>query len=280
MRTHSSTLFVTISKESGYREAVAVERLFKQLGLPMPRQGGYVGNTHEGYLVFLNNYGCSIKIQQRRHFEMADTPLALRPLIRLVTPKHIFEIFPGVQSPIETRDLEWLQDAMPSTHYIFDDATEHNCGYLPHITEQFPNGLPVVIDHMALFPDSEPNGVQYEVEYFREVQQNLYGPLRKALREAWPDIAQDADKTKMKAFWDMCRQHTHRPGRDPAPSHGSLPLLCSSWMAPQQIENEPEVMAKLETLRESAAHYQGLINRLEQTNLRARNRRSSPPGLS
>lgn len=111
-----------------------------------------------------------------------------------------------------------------------------NAAYLPVTTPEFPRGIPVIADRLAVgwIPILHDPGSIVNKLFGRlipkppkegaVIQKTLYGPLREALTEAWPDQHATADPDKISGFWQKCQEYTRReisPGN---------PVLVAGWV--------------------------------------------------
>ncbi|MBU6474610.1 MAG: hypothetical protein KGL10_00125 [Alphaproteobacteria bacterium] len=203
----------------GETTAQNVLEVFDKLGLAAPRNGTEFLAGAEGGLVFLNQYGLVMRIEhadpENGRFgwsRVDDSGWVLRPIAGIEAGHAHIELCPGCNLEKDETKITYLRERLHEQQIDFWDRWLVNIGRVPVCTEQFPDGLPVVIDRLAvsaLTDDVNPvaKALEKEAHQAAEVQETLYAPLRKALEAAWPDKAGRSDAEKMKAFWQMCEQY-------------------------------------------------------------------------
>ncbi len=203
----------------GKTSADNVLEVFDRLGLPAPRSGKEFLAGAEGGLVFLNQYGLVIRIEhsdpENGRFgwsRVDDSGWVLRPLAGIEAGHAHVEICPGCNLEQDARKIDYLKKRLEEQRIDFWDRWLVNIGRVPVCTERFPEGMPVVIDRLAvcaLTESAEPvaKALAQEAQDAAEVQETLYAPLRAALDEAWPDKEGPADAKKMQTFWKLCAQY-------------------------------------------------------------------------
>ncbi|MCE9506992.1 MAG: hypothetical protein K8R48_01575 [Alphaproteobacteria bacterium] len=198
--------------------AQKVAESFQKLGLPLPQDEKEFLMGTEGGLVFLNRYGMVIRIENsdsaRSPFKadrINDSPWILQPLASIDAGKAIIELCPGCHFNDNSGDTAYLHDALLKEGHAFWDGGLDNVGLLPVKTPRFPEGIPIVIDRLAVRKLTESiDGVRLallnieinddEIREAAEAQERLYAPLRRAFDEGW------LDKGKMPRFWALCRE--------------------------------------------------------------------------
>ncbi len=203
----------------GKTSANNVLEVFDRLGLPAPRSGKEFLAGAEGGLVFLNQYGLVIRIEhsdpENGRFgwsRVDDSGWVLRPLAGIEAGHAYVEICPGCNLEQDARKIDYLKVRLEEQQIDFWDRWLVNIGRVPVCTEQFPEGMPVVIDRLAVCALTEgakpaAEALAQEAQDAAEVQETLYAPLRTALEEAWPDKEGPSDAKKMQAFWRLCAQY-------------------------------------------------------------------------
>lgn len=219
--------------------ALEVLKLFQKMGLPAPRGGDEFLSGLEGYLVFLNQHGVVIRIEpsdSKKGFYKADrindNALIVKPLASIKAGNALIEICPGVAQETKKENNEYLRQQLEKQGIKFWDYKLSNIGRIPIHTVKFPDGMPVVVDRLAVKKlTASINFVRRALDLFRDYSQGeaakaeeeLYGPLRHAFKEAWPDPG------KMKQFWSLCERYT-REGK-----------LVAGWNQPQSEDARHEV---------------------------------------
>ena len=233
-------LFEQIKKIRNEGIANEVGQIFKDLQLPEPQDGEYL-RGNDGWLVFLNKYGCVLRIEDAFAAESSNMrinhPLVLQPIGRIMVEHMNVEICPGVKLGVSESQRTWLKKELEKDHIQLSDSKVENLGFLNVHSPEFPEGLPVVIDQLAVTEGARA-GVRdlwrkitgkpaYNPWYEREdlpyrfTQAHFIEPLRAAFDKAWPLDEQDpqASVERMNKFWKLCEHMTTGP----------LPLLHAGW---------------------------------------------------
>jgi hypothetical protein len=211
------TAFLAYLRET-FDQATAqkVVESFQKLDLPLPQDEKEFLMGTEGGLVFLNRYGMVIRIENANSPQslfkadrINDSPWILQPLATIDAGKAVIELCPGCHFGNDDADVSYLYEALLKQGTAFWDYGLPNVGRLPFKTPQFPEGVPVVIDRLAVRKLSDSvkpvqqalmNVNDDELREAAEAQERLYAPLRLAFDEGW------ADSGKMPQFWSLCRE--------------------------------------------------------------------------
>ncbi len=203
---------------------------FQYMGLPAPESRREFYDGTEGGLIFLNRYGAVIRVENAddsvsefRFDRFNDSAWVLQPLAIIDAGAAVIEICPGCHMEKKDADIYYLDEQLRREMIDFWDKGIRNIGLMPVKTPRFSEGIPVVIDRLAVSRLTQnmvpvrralkklgdkvlkrPEGMSEEVREAVEAQEQLYAPLRQAFNEAWPDQSVPADAGKMKQFWDMC----------------------------------------------------------------------------
>lgn len=193
----------------GRETAGVVDRVLRKLGLPVPEHYGEYLAATEGALLFLNDHGIVIRIENGipdGAERINSNPRILQPLGSIKAGSAIIEICPGCH-PCEIRQQAYdLQDHLMQDGVRFWDIKLINVGILPLKTPAFPEGVPVVIDRLAVDWLTESVApVAEALERRVDHQKEIYGDLQTQFSAAWPDGNEDPDTEKMQAFWEACR---------------------------------------------------------------------------
>jgi hypothetical protein len=183
------------------------------MGLPMPKDKTEFLDGTEGALLFLNKYGVTIRIEKTdTHADgytvdrINDSGWIVKPLATINAGKATIEIIPGTHLEKDIAKDKYLHDELRHQNVGYFDRGVRNIGRLPITTPTFPEGVPVIIDRLAvrkLMDSTAPiaealkNKQSLEAE---QAQEKLYGPLRKTFETAWPE------PQKMQQFWQQCEQ--------------------------------------------------------------------------
>jgi len=190
--------------------AKKVVDIFGKLQLPLPKKGEFLEGT-EGALVFLNRYGVVLRIEHKKPeftdniVRLDNNPLVLRPIASIPAKDAIVEVVPGSHSDGSEKDSLKVKELLAKANVDYWDDGAHNIGLLPFKTPQFPNGIPVVIDRLAVAKFSErlkPVKVLLKALGLKsDPQEALYGKLTEAFNAAWRKGTAQVDAPKMAAFW-------------------------------------------------------------------------------
>jgi hypothetical protein len=201
-------------------------KVISGMGLPVPDGKTAMPGT-EGPIIFMDDHGVVLRIEAKQSmfsYRRINHPSILQPIAsREIGENYILEICPGCHgSKDQTLSAKLAQELRADGIYYGDQQTGNN-GYLPLKTPEFPKGVPVVIDRLAV------EWLNKEVEPVRKAlandpQQKLYADLRQAFADAWPEGSALPDTDKMKEFWQLCRQ---------AKDEGRL---VSGWVLPEGEE--------------------------------------------
>jgi hypothetical protein len=146
---------------------------FSRLGLPLPQTQEYIETVDCGHLLFLNDAGCTIRLEQAQEHvqEQAshgageagyvdyNSEFILQPLGRIDGPGISLCVYPGLFSPWDedhvkgvTGDLNKVSAQLLNEKINFFDFDQRgdNIGYLPFSSPEWPRGVAVVIDPGAV----------------------------------------------------------------------------------------------------------------------------------
>jgi hypothetical protein len=202
-----------ITVRYGAETADAVEKLFDKLQLPWPENGDQYNWACEGFLLFLDGYGAVLRLEQTKGATLSnhkltrvnDNPWILQPLASVEVGKLTAEICPGTHATADERKAIALANELGKWGYHFWDIGARNVGLLPVKTVEFPDGVPVVIDRLAV--DELSRSARWLQRILpvkgivnrNDAQEKLYGDLRAAFNTAWEGGA--AASEKISGFW-------------------------------------------------------------------------------
>jgi hypothetical protein len=202
-----------LTKKFDRATAVKVIDSFKKMDLPPPQDEKEFLTGTEGCLVFLNKYALVMRIEiadledsKWGADRINDSGWIMQPLASLDAGKAIIEICPGCHLAEKPGYRGELVDQLQNQNINFWDTGISNIGHLPFKTPTFPDGVPVVIDRLAvirLTRNTEPirEALKAQAEEAKKAQDMLYGPLREAFASAWPEAG------KMGRFWSLCLRY-------------------------------------------------------------------------
>jgi hypothetical protein len=193
--------------------AQRVLEIFEKMDVPAPqKQDEFLVGT-EGCLVFLNKYAIVLRIEiadledsKWGADRINDSGWIIQPIASLNAGKAIIEICPGCHLGENLSHRTYLADHLQNQNINFWDSGISNVGKLPFKTPFFPDGVPVVIDRLAVIRLSRNavpilEALKSQAEVAKKAQEELYGPLREAFAAAWPEAG------KMRKFWSLCLRY-------------------------------------------------------------------------
>ena len=231
----------------------------EKLQLPLPDDNVEFLRAYEGALFFSNDYGMVVRIEALDENiklgrtdpmpiqRVNDNPWILQPIGSVTAGNAIIEICPGVHTTDNGRDLDNIEAALRRTGAKLYDAGCSNLGRLPIATPEFPDGIPVVIDRLAVkrLTGSTRNIARAIENMGVDIapQKTLYADLKKKFRHAWPKGADAPHPERMLEFWAAMRQ---------ARAAG---ILVAGWN--EKIKDEYKII----DARISAAAYDGRLRK-------------------
>lgn len=208
------------------RTTQRVKEVLAAMDLPLPKRGAIVTGS-EGALIFLDDYGIMLRVELtddllRKGERINDHPMVLQPLGQhKITEYAVLEICPGVHVTKDKNVRDLLFQKLPQSGVGMWDFQICNAGVLPIRLPQFPDGVPVVIDRLAV---ERLSGAVQETKdalavfgLASDVQQLTYGELKNSFAKAWPQGQDNPDPQAFKDFLQLCIRHK------------SLGHLVSGW---------------------------------------------------
>lgn len=206
-----------------------VFQAFEDFHLPVPQSRDEFFAGFEGAILFLPPYGLVMRVEPataREGDRIDDNPFVLQPIGAVDCGGAKMEFCPIIGLNHETRTMAELDTILEKQGVVFWDKAERNVGLLPHKTVRFPEGMPVVIDRLAvkrlsltcrvidglfaLMDGKRTLGVQDNSYYeqFKDVQKDLFGDLQQAFDLCRSDD-HGFDKQKTQQFLDACKKAVH-----------------------------------------------------------------------
>ena len=198
--------------------ATRVCEALEAMGLPFPALGAVVPGAM-GMLIPLDNHGLMLRIEQSDSHLLTGKridahPMILQPLGRRnLTDGVVLEICAGCRMTTKEEYSRLLVDKLPLTGVEFWDDGVTNIGLLPFKTEQYPEGVPVVIDRLAvdkLSDDIAPVAQALDAFGLQKDMQAHYQPLKDAFANAWPENAKMPDAQGFAHFLSLCEEFKAR----------------------------------------------------------------------
>lgn len=270
-----------LTKKWGAANTREVVSVFSKLDIPLPQQGEFIVGR-KGFLVFLSRYGVTLRIEDKNDIHVPH-PLMLKPIGTLETRKSHIEICPGTRLGVEYEDRRKLMDILKVDGVKMDDDTEFNYGYLPIKTEEFPRGVPVVLDRGALRLEwNKESGLEgaasrrdiramkriyakLEAEWqnspYASMQSELYGELITKFKQ-WSHSGVAAKTDAINSFWSACeasKQSLLDDGWSHIPEIQGFAGLDeggdeSRWKSNMVARTAEKFSARVQATRGAAAH--------------------------
>lgn len=184
------------------------QRLFGSLCLPVPLDEQYLETSDRGAMVFLNKFGVVLRIsvpdlledpkEAKYRFDPVPHPDIGQPIAAFTVGKLRAELLPGLRLGWNGKHSAELKERLDGDGIDFHDASRlSNYGYLPLTNDQYPDGIPVVVDRNA----ARRRGPAHFTDKLHPFPPRELGQM---FREAWPDAAGPAKREKMVEFWQAC----------------------------------------------------------------------------
>lgn len=206
-----NTYFANALKKVSYRQ-LKEETLkktmyfFKKCSIPAPEEPNEYLNGTEGFLIFSNKLGLVIRIEEKKDtihtcHRINNNGYILKPIASIDIQNLIIEICPTTEVETDARKTTLLRRRLRNTKVNYWDDQTSNSGTIPIKTPNFPNGVTVVIDRLAVkkrfgHAIRIKKALEKEAE---KAQDELYSPLRKAFKDAWHN------KNKAPKFLSLCQ---------------------------------------------------------------------------
>lgn len=185
-------------------DAAATESLFDALGLPLP-EGEEFFRTHDsGRVVFLTEFGCTIRFTKRNRTVPFTHPRFLKPLFARAAGNYNVTVNPGIVTPVKDEsEAVALQDLLKRSGIVWSyrDCKRHNAGYIPGTAYTVILDLD---DKYVYATDQYSAGADLPANTEPDPQGPLYAPLRTILTQAWPETADRPEAVGVRDFWREC----------------------------------------------------------------------------
>lgn len=203
-----------LNRKFGKDTARSVMKAFDGLQLPPPDSPDSYMGASEGLILFLDRFGMVLRIENAGgslNPRINDSAWVLRPIATIDAGRALIELCPGCRATNDGRVPEMLAEELLAERVEFWDIQCANVGILPLATPFFPDGVPVVIDRLAvqkLSAAAEVAGCALNrmvSASLKEAENAYYKPFAERFTAAWRQpLKAPADPQKMKAFWDYC----------------------------------------------------------------------------
>ena len=229
--------------------------------VPDAEDGEYLDGTGNLSL-FINRYGLVLRVAPE--MGCPENDLVVKPLRAATTPNlnsafsstsYKIEVLPGVSACLKSmEDLQWLGCSLRQSRISFWDPQRVNAGYLPNSDENFPDGVPVVLDRGAVSKTDDLPLKAPQKTITPGIQERLYAPLLGTLREAWP-ANENLPVAVTKDFLDACAAEIQ------AGKKGGKALLINGWAANLKHSEEAYEGCKPGKVVDYAAKYEKRLSR-------------------
>ena len=140
--------------------AKTVEYLINSLNLPIPQTRDQFFEGKEGILLFAEEYGMVVRLETATAQvteQVNQSPFILPALVQFAHGNMNLEVCPSVETPVTGRAAFWLADRLKEDGLMMDgdELDPRNCGYLPIKTDEWPDGIPIVLDRSSIYPDPD-----------------------------------------------------------------------------------------------------------------------------
>lgn len=220
--------------ETTYKSVISI---LTKLTVPLPDEVDTFMPVATGVLLFLEPYGMVIRIEPKNIERFNDSPWVLQPLLTLEAGDALVEVCPACPPATDMKQVTRLKRELKKENLDYKDSQLVNTGLLPYKTPSFPNGIPVVIDRLAVerlhgktaFIQSLLSTLSFPKNNGQSIdpQEQLYAPLKKNIQDAWQNIQDNADPKKMVSFWQSCKENV------------TAGILVAGWNQPlKEIKNQ------------------------------------------
>ena len=203
-----------IKESYGNHTARAVAHFFKNVDLPMPKtHAEFTETSDNGYLIFLNEEACVIRLTDHWKHPTVHHPLILKSLFSRRCGKLRADIFPGVETPVSDEDRVKLFKAHLDDGMDADMINNNNGGYIIKNSQK----TALCIDTGDIYIDNYTfKGLRRSVINLAKHIQNAiiplpaqnddYQELQDNFRRAWPRFSKSADIAHINSTWTLCRE--------------------------------------------------------------------------
>lgn len=204
-------MYALVKAQRDGLDVKSVAAIFDLLMLPQPRRFEYRSTSDFGFLVFLNDQACTVRITSNLRCPPLDHPRILKPLYRFDLGRHRLDINPGIKLGNATLPVKWVAAILENDKIDFWDQDPRNCGAIPKECTNSLFDYTVVCDEGACRADSElAPGMRTLFNRLVTVandnaltrQDRAYGALRRAFQEA----IGTRSEAKMRAAWALCSE--------------------------------------------------------------------------
>jgi hypothetical protein len=203
-----------ILRHHGAETADKCADYFTALSLPIPASRETFHTSDDGYIVFLNRFGMTLRLIRDRDYPLFDDPRILQPIASRRIGDLRADLYPGIYSGVSTLSSMKLRSRLLLKGIDYWDALPRNGGYLPRADGTGPDRHAVVLDAgacrklnvgaRAVMSLLRLAGKSFASAPKQNPQDTLYKNLRDSFNAAWPAESDRPNPGKMQSFWDLC----------------------------------------------------------------------------
>lgn len=256
----SDTNFVKYLKQRFSEEsAQKVLEVFDLIGLPAPEEGTQYLKGNEGCIILVNKYSVVIRVEaktpEKNYYSREnDSGCILQPLVSIEAGEAIMEICPGCHVEKNEATIEELKVLLKDEGLVFSDDQLENIGRLNTDNPEFPDGIPLIIDRLAV---SKMTGnvkiVKNEIiEKAKKEQERFSEPFREALKDGLEDGA------KMIQFRELLERYA---------AEGKF---TAGWNDNSEHFDKIGFSSKTSRAKETSESYSGLFKKFEKKKAKLR----------
>lgn len=245
--------FRDVKWKFGEETAHRVLQAFDQINLPIPIGNNQYLNSNEGCLVFLNKYASVVRVEAKvpeknYYARVNDNGCILQPLASIDAGEAVIEICPGCHVEKNEASIEYLTALLKDEGLLFSDPQLENIGRLHTDNPQFPGGILLIIDRLAVSRMTENVIIVKNrlVEEAKKEQRRLSRPHRKAFKEGL------TDNSKMDKFWELV-EHYATEGK-----------FIAGWNDNSEFFDKIGFFSKTSRAQEVAKTYSRLLEKFEK----------------
>ena len=202
-----SNLINMAKRNFGESTAAFIGRFFERATLPIPKENAVYRTSDQGYMVFLNQFACTVRVTNDDRYPLLRHARILKPLYTERFESTRISINPGIRIGTSANETEFLKRTLSDGGICFHDRPKDNdnSGYLP----QFDPDYAVLLDTPAVGIEDKELYQSSLSDDEDSPQDIIYLDLRQAFRRATPGGMANANPDRMLECWDLSAQFKH-----------------------------------------------------------------------
>ncbi len=250
-----------LNNKFGEETAEKVLNAFDKIELPAPGKATQFLKSNEGCVIFLNKYGLVVRVENKTpekgyYARVNDSGAILQPLVSIDAGNAVVEICPGCHVERDEASIEYLKNLLHNEGLVFSDPQLENIGRLDTDNPEYPDGLLLIIDRLAVSRMKEDvNVVSIDNNQFivksKEEQLRFSAPFRRVFREGLKD------SSRMHEFWTLVE------------SYASEGKLIAGWNVDSEFFDKIGFFSKTSKAEEVAKQYSLLLEKYEKKRAKA-----------